>query len=340
MVEERELVKKTLEFENKSGRVPRHLWSLPWASYHYPKQLKKIQADFPDDIVVCPTIYSKPLKTQGDPYALGNYTDEWGCVFQNLQPGIIGEVKEPIICADDENWEDLTRVHVPEEELSFCVEEANAFCRSTSKFVMGGCFPRPFERLQFLRGSAQLFMDLILRPAGMISFIEKMHSFYCDLMEKWAETEVDALQFMDDWGSQNSTLISPDIWRELFMPMYKDYVDIAHRKGKKIFMHSDGHILSIYPHLVDIGIDALNSQIFCMGVDSLKPYRGKITFWGEIDRQHLLPEGTTDDIYQAVKHVYETLWEDGGCIAQCEFGPGAKPENVYEVFSSWSEMKK
>ncbi len=101
-------------------------------------------------------------------------------------------------------------------------------------------------------------------------------------------------------------------------------------------MHSDGYILDILPDLADMGLDAVNSQIFCMGVENLRPLAGKITFWGEIDRQHLLVEGTPEEIYQAVEQVRETLWRDGGCIAQCEFGPGANPENVYAVFRSWN----
>jgi hypothetical protein len=143
---------------------------------------------------------------------------------------------------------------------------------------------------------------------------------------------------MDDWGAQNSLLISPDTWVEIFQPLYKDYIDIAHRAGKKIFMHSDGHTLAIYPHLIALGLDAFNSQIFCMGVENLAPYKGKITFWGEMDRQHLLPSGSTGDIRDAVKQLHDTLWQDGGCIAQCEFGAGAKPENVRAMFAAWDEF--
>ena len=104
-------------------------------------------------------------------------------------------------------------------------------------------------------------------------------------------------------------------------------------------MHSDGNILRIIPRLIDLGLDAVNSQLFCMGVENLAPYRGKITFWGEIDRQHLLPEGSEADIDRAVAQVYRTLWQDGGCIAQCEFGPGAKPENVYRVYRAWEQVR-
>ncbi len=97
--------------------------------------------------------------------------------------------------------------------------------------------------------------------------------------------------------------------------------------------------MRIVPRLIDLGLDAVNGQLFCMGIENLEPYRGKITFWGEIDRQHLLPEGTEADIDRAVEAVYRALWQDGGCIAQCEFGPGARPENVYRVFRAWEGIR-
>ena len=45
----RELVHKTLAFKNHE-RVPRQLWSLPWAGIHYPQELAAIERDFPADI--------------------------------------------------------------------------------------------------------------------------------------------------------------------------------------------------------------------------------------------------------------------------------------------------
>jgi hypothetical protein len=107
-----------------------------------------------------------------------------------------------------------------------------------------------------------------------------------------------------------------------------------------MFMHSDGHTLAIFPDLIELGLDAINAQIFCIGVENLAPFTGNITFWGEIDRQHLLPHATPDEIDRAVHSVYETLWRKGGCIAQCEFGPGAKPENVRQVYASWEALTR
>ncbi len=331
----RKLVYATLEFCNKSERAPRQMWTLPWAEWNHGDMVARIRQDYPDDIIGAPCILQTPTIEEGDPYRTGVSRDAWGCIVTNIHQGVIGEVKEALV--QDEDWEDVTNVHIPREWLSFDRDAVNGFCRDTDRFVTCGCCPRPFEQLQFIRKTEELYMDLMDIPEKLRVFMGEVHTFYCELLEEWAKTEVDALTFMDDWGAQKSLLIHPNLWRELFRPMYKDYIDIAKRHGKKIFMHSDGYILDILPDLAEMGLDAINSQIFCMGVEKLEPLAGKITFWGEMDRQHLLVEGTKEDIQKAVEKVRETLWKDGGCIAQCEFGPGAKPENVYEVFRSWNK---
>lgn len=341
MTTSRELVYKTLAFENIGGRVPRQMWLLPWATKRYREVIDAIHRDYPDDIVEVPAEfkqYARPLKTQGDWFSVGEYTDEWGCRFTNIHDGIVGEVKRPIVPAEDEHWDDVSRIHIPEELLTLDKQKVNEFCASTDQFVLQSDLARPFERMQLIRGTENLFVDLALMPPKMFSFMERMHDFYCRLLTVWAQTDVDGLYFMDDWGTQKSLLINPKLWVELFKPMYRDYSDIAKKYGKKIFFHSDGFTLDIIPHLIDIGIDAVNLQIFCIGLDKLRQFKGKITFWGEIDRQGILPNGTKQEVQEAVRRVKETLWDNGGVIAQCEFGPGANPENVYTVFETWANL--
>lgn len=335
----KQLVAETLEFQH-SGRIPRQMWVLNWAKLNYPDRLKNIYREFPDDIVSPPIICREQSKIKrGDKFAIGTYTDEWGCTFSNVQAGIAGEMKQPQVVGEE--WEDWEKVHIPDENLTLDVEAVNHFCRQNEdKYLLSGCFPRPFERLQFIRGTENLYMDLMFLPDSLALFMKKMHEHYCNELEVWAKTDVDALQIMDDWGAQRNLLINPSLWRELFKPMYKEYAEIAHRHGKKLFMHSDGNILKIIPDLIEIGVDALNSQIFCMGTGNLASFKGKITFWGEIDRQNILPSDDIHKVRQAVDEVYETLYSNGGCIAQCEFGPGARPENVFEVFHRWNEISE
>ncbi len=126
----------------------------------------------------------------------------------------------------------------------------------------------------------------------------------------------------------------------MFKPLYREYAELVHREGKFLFMHSDGHIFGILQDLVEIGIDAINAQLFCMDIEEIgRRFRGRITFWGEIDRQHLLPRPDAD-IRGAVERVKAALYDPrGGVIAQCQFGPGARPENVAAVYEAWEEAE-
>jgi hypothetical protein len=330
----RELVVGTLELQSPP-RVPRQLWTLPWAERTYPNELAAIRKKYPDDIINCPSFLRTPLKTSGEEYAPGLYIDEWGCRFDNAQSGIIGEVKEPLL----QNWRDWRSVRVPRERLSLDTARVDDFCAAHEAFIYSQPLVRPFELLQFIRGPENLYADLAERPDELFLLIDRIHAFYREELELWGSTEVDALFFADDWGSQRSLLISPGLWREIFKPLYRDYAAIAHRQGKYAFMHSDGYITDIFPDLIEIGVDALNSQVFCMDVRELgRRFGGRITFWGEVDRQRLLPYGAPEDVAAAVRLVKESLFRNGGVIAQCEFGIGARPENVAAVFETWNYL--
>jgi hypothetical protein len=330
----RELVRRTLEFDSPA-RIPRQLWLLPWAVDRYPEEAAAIQARFPDDVLSAPAFYTRALRVQGERYERGCYVDEWGCAFENVQRGIIGEVKQPLLT----DWSRLDVVRVPEERLSIDVQQVNDFCRRTDRFVIAGCVPRPFERLQFLRGTESLLVDLLRQPPELCVLLDRLHEFYLKELELWARTDVDALFVMDDWGAQHAMLISPQLWREILKPLYAEYIALAHRHGKYMFIHSDGYILDVLPDLIELGLDALNCQVACMGIEAVgNRCAGRMTFWGEIDRQHLLPRGTPEEVHAAVRAMHAGLYRGGGVIAQCEFGPGARPENVRAVFEAWDAV--
>ena len=331
----KELVRRTLAFESPE-RIPRQKWILPWAENRYPEVVRSLHGEFPDDIVNAPEVYRRPPRKEGDKYTPGTYVDEWGCTFTNFHQGAIGIVQKARIV----DWDDLKGFRVPEETLTVDREAVNRFCRGNNKFILSATMQRPFERLQFLRTMEQALVDLIEQPPELFELLSLIHNHYRKEVEIWSGTDVDAIGIMDDWGGQKALLTSPQIFRQIFKPMYREYVAIAKNYDKFVFMHSDGHITDIMPDLIEIGIDAVNSQIFCMDIEDLgRRFRGKMTFWGEVDRQELLPRGSPDDVLRAVNRVYRELYADGGIIAQCEFGLEAKPENIRAVFSAWNNIE-
>ncbi|UCE07659.1 MAG: hypothetical protein JSW07_06385 [bacterium] len=207
----------------------------------------------------------------------------------------------------------------------------------SDNFMVSNVCARPLERLQFLRGTENVYLDLAYNSIELRKLLEMLHEFYLEDVTAWSQSNVDAVFLMDDWDANQSLLISPEMWRSVFRPLYMEYCEIIQRADKFVFFHSDGHIESIYSDLIEIGVDAINSQLFCMDIEKLaKQYKGKVTFRGEIDRQHVLPFGTPDEVRQAVRRVRKALDDEtGGVIAQCEWGKNNPRENIEAVFESW-----
>jgi uroporphyrinogen-III decarboxylase len=336
----REIVTRCLKFE-KPERMPIDIWVLPWFSTHYPNELAELFRQYPGDFAGTPAVYQPSNRRKGDPYVVGRYTDEWGCVFVNIQAGVQGEVKDPIL-KDVADWD---QIEPPYEMLpKDPVKARDAIARSheqTPKFVKAGCCPRPWEQMQFIRGTENAMIDIMSPELGGAQLLKKLHDFYMAELEFWVTTDVDAINFMDDWGSQNQLLIPPRIWRELFKPLYRDYCDIAHAHEKLVFMHSDGHISEIYDDLIEIGVDCLNSQLFCMDMADLeRRAKGKITFWGEIDRQHILiakdPQLGRDAVRKVARHFYDPA---GGIIAEFELGAGSNPAVAFAILDEWQKVQ-
>jgi len=280
-----------------------------------------------------------PGKTSGVMWRKGTRTDAWGCVFEMAEDGVSGEVKTPILS----DWSKLDALQPPWDVLKEAdLSQVNAACAQTDRFTaaMWGDV-QPFQRMQYLRGTETLFMDLAYGEAEVYRLRDLVHEFYVKKLELVCKTDLDAVHIEDDWGSQTNLLVSPDMWREFFKPLYRDYVDIAHAHRKAIIMHSDGQIEAILPELVEIGLDAVNAQLDCMDVESIASrFHHKIAFWGGFDRQHLLPHGTDAEIRAEVRRIANAFFRYGrtGIVGQCFQDKGVRDEAVDAVYDEWRKV--
>lgn len=329
----RERVQAALDFRN-TDRVPRDVWTLPYIDLFRRDELESIRREFPMDIGTAHLGPDWLRDVSSMSSSAGCYTDDWGSVWRVGEPGVIGEVSSPAIS----DWSLLEHFQPP-----WCLLRTRDFgyvnrcCEQSDQFMLSEVTARPFERLQFLRGTRNVYCDIGTGRSELRKLLEMVHEFYLEDIRGWCTSNVDGIFFMDDWGSNQHLLINPTTWRELFKPLYKDYCEIIHAAHKRAFFHSDGNIEVIYGDLIEVGMDAINSQLFTMNIEKLAElYKGKVTFWGEMDRQHLLPFGTPAQIKAAVARVRRALHDGrGGMIAQCEWGKDNRIENIRAVYEGW-----
>jgi uroporphyrinogen decarboxylase len=187
-------------------------------------------------------------------YKGGSHYDEFGTLWKVEQEGICGiPVEWPF--TDWKNYETYQwpdfNAGPPKSRLY-----SGHMAGKSDEYYARGAWITFFEQMQQLRGMESLRDDLL--------------DFHLRWIDKWLQFEYAGLHFADDWGSQNSLLLSPELWREFFKPVYRKMFDKVSDAGLDVHFHSDGYIIDIIPDLIDIGVKVLNCQAPINGLDDLK----------------------------------------------------------------------
>lgn len=194
---------------------------------------------------------------------------------------------------------------------------------------------------QFLRGFVNWLKDFYKNREFMARMMEGITDHWVKLAENALDTvnnDVDVVYFGDDLASQAGPLFNPEVYRALLKPHHRRIMETIKSRGPKIVYHSCGAVLPFIDDLIDIGVDALNPvQVNAnnMAVEKLKADFGdRISFWGGIDTQRLLPLGTPDEVRAETRRTIEVLGTGGGYILNSvhNLQPDVPPENIVAMF--------
>lgn len=175
-----------------------------------------------------------------------------------------------------------------------------------------------FERAWSLRGFDQLLMDLVTEPEWVEELLERITAIQVGLARRFVALGADGGYFGDDYGAQKSLLFSPRLWRRLIKPRLARMFAVFHDAGLPVILHSDGDIWPILPDLVEIGLTCLNPvQPEVLAHDRLRrEYGGRLSFFGGVSTQGVLPHGTPDEVKAATRRCLAELAPEGtGLIA-------------------------
>ena len=332
----RERVIRAIQFDCPD-RVPISHGILPAAQIHHGEALneilEKVHEDFGWD-------YLPDLKSEDLPplYKGGSHYDEFGTLWKVEQEGVCGiPVDWPF--ADWKNYETYQWPDFDAGPPKSRLYSGHMAGRS-EEYYSRGAWITFFEQMQQLRGMENLLVDLADKSKNVYRLRDDLLEFHLRWIDKWLQFEYDGIHFADDWGSQNSLLVSPELWKEFFKPAYRKMFDKVNDAGVDVHFHSDGYVIDVIPDLIDIGVKVLNCQAPIIGLEELKKqFAGSVCFRTDLDRQYIMPFGTPQEVKTHIIDVFDHLGtKKGGIIACGEIGPDTPIENIkamYETFMDY-----
>ncbi|MEI7884457.1 MAG: uroporphyrinogen decarboxylase family protein [Clostridia bacterium] len=243
-----------------------------------------------------------------------NTYDEWGAYWENIGNCKTGEVKIFPIA----EWSDMEKFQVPDIDLPARWENLRDIRQKYPDKFLLGMGVSIYERIHFLRGLENTWMDIIQNPEELSKVIRILVDINLRAIEHYASEDVDGMIILDDWGLQESMMIAPKHWRKYWKPAYAEIFAALHAKGMKAFLHSCGNILAIMDDLIEIGLDVIQmDQQENMTLEVLgERFAGRINFYSPVDVQKTLARGIPDEIVAYAHKMQDQLWtEKGGLIA-------------------------
>ncbi|MCX5776889.1 MAG: hypothetical protein NTX32_04605 [Candidatus Firestonebacteria bacterium] len=269
------------------------------------------------------------------------YDDPWGNVWHRIKGfSAGGEVFKPAIA----DWNDLKTYKAPDFASSpdFELLKAKWEKDNDQHYRVVGLNGFMFSASRYLRKMEVYLEDLVLERKN----IDKLHAIVADTFERViiraAEIGADGIAFAEDWGIQDRTLISPDMFKDIFLPHHKRLFKAARQRGLSVEMHSCGYNWAILPYLIEAGVSAFQfDQPTLYGMEKLAKYlqENKVVLKSPVDVQKVLPTGDKKLIQQTARDMIRLFnGKNGGLIAQNYgdlHGIGVDPEWntwAYETF--------
>jgi len=227
-------------------------------------------------------------------------------------------------------------------------EGARKLRESTDRAIIGLFGGNLLEIGEFLYRNDQFFMLLAGDPRRAHQFLDRLVEIHLANLERFLDAVgqwIDIVLFGDDLGMQNGPQISPAMYAEFFKPRHaKMWQRAKELADVKVMLHCCGGVRPLLPHLIDIGLDAINPvQISCTGMEARglkRDFGRRLTLWGGgCDTRSVLPLGTPEEIRRHVKEQISILKPGGGFVFQQVHNilADVPPENIIAMFDAANE---
>ncbi|MCX6623490.1 MAG: hypothetical protein NTY38_20975 [Acidobacteria bacterium] len=312
----------------------------PTGFFEHGSQLQELWSRFPDDFGAPGRFLIEAPRPECHD-ADGRYhefrRDEWGVLREYR---IFGEAGMPVERPLDD-WSRLAAFAPPPIPCLDGGEQARAALHRGRYYLKSGWISL-FEQMHGLRRFEDVLMDIAGDGPEIHRLADVLVEHNLKTIDYLVARGVDAIQFGDDYGTQDALILSPRLWRRFFKERYRRLVDAAHRAGKAVLFHTCGRVRPLLEDLAEVGVDAIWPQLNVYDLPELaqfsRQYRVAVAL--HPDRGRLMVDSRPDEVRRYVEMLAGQFRpEQGGSWFYVEIDAGFPFANVEALTTSIAALR-
>lgn len=242
--------------------------------------------------------------------------------FDSVEPPLAAVSQPSELKSFEELFARWDYSEVYDEPLAAMAARAQKRHASTDRALMAPWRLHYLQASQLMRGYEQFFIDLMADKPMAHAIFERLHQSYLrriDTFLKAFADHIDVVFLTDDLGTQQSALISPDLYKEMVFPYVSELIGRIRKAGKPVCMHLCGAVSDFIPLLIDMGVDALNpvqvSAAHMNPRELVRRYGKDIAFWGGgCDTQEALNSTNPEIVREDVRRCLQEFRPDAALV--------------------------
>jgi len=282
----------------------------------------------------------------GEPREDGVFTDLFGVPFTSVPE--VGGAALPtpnyFILEDITKWRDV--VKFPERLYSVdwkaAAEESLkhlAYDRERVSLWWGPAGMGFFMQLMSLMGFTEGLAAMLEEPDEVKALFEYLKDFYLDIAVQVIDIiKPDVLNLADDAAAERNPFISPEMYREFLIPVFREFTNLAVDRGIPVDMHLCGRGEDFLHDLIKIGVNCWEPVQLANDIEGLQARYGRhlVIGGGWEGRGRLIEFDVTDEeIRQSVRDSIDKYAKNGGFIFAAAYTPGSINDTLT---AHWNEV--
>jgi len=310
-----EMCRQLYEHFEKEMGIPATYTENLYEDVTYRISANELRLAMGSDVVVTGASVSEDFKIEKDEN--GHWFNEYKMKMR--QGDIYVEVVDYPL-AKAQTKADVENYKFPEVDAPGRYRDAEALVQKYKKdyLIIGDIEVTVFSLAHQLAGMEKLLVDMMLETEYVVPLFEACAEFQTQIGLRLIEKGVDAIWFGDDFGTQQSLIMDQETFRTQLKPVYTKMIDRFKASNPDIIpiLHCDGAVAELLDDIREIGFEIFNPvQPGVPGhlpEDMKNGFGNKFAFWGAIDQQDLLPNGTDEELEKDIIEKISILGEGGG----------------------------